>query len=69
MNSEKILLTYLREILKYDTTAYMSYSALKRNVSDEKILGILEEIANDEEKHVRILNELIAETEGRIKDD
>ena len=60
MSSEKVILTYLQEIHKYDTTAFLAYSTLKRNITDTRILSILDEISEDEKKHIEILNELIA---------
>ena len=66
MNSETIIIKYLQELHKYDTTAFHSYSTLKKNVKDEKILKILSEIADDEEKHVQILEELMRKTQDKI---
>ncbi|MBN1521868.1 MAG: hypothetical protein JW928_04980 [Candidatus Aureabacteria bacterium] len=69
MNSERIILQYLREIHKYDTTAFLGYSTLKRNIRDEKVLQILSEIAEDEKKHIEILNELISKLKERIPEE
>jgi rubrerythrin len=67
MNSEKIILKYLQEMLKYDTTAYLSYSTLRKNVTDERVLQTLTEIAIDEKKHVEILEALIEKTKQKIE--
>ena len=67
MNSEEVIIKYLMELYKYDTTAFHSYSTLKKNVQDEKILNILSEIAEDEKKHIQILEDLIQKTQARIK--
>ncbi|MCK5707129.1 MAG: hypothetical protein KAI43_05700 [Candidatus Aureabacteria bacterium] len=63
MNSEKVVLKYLKELHKYDTTAFLGYNTLKENLKDTKVIDILSEIAQEEKKHIAILDSLIKKVE------
>jgi rubrerythrin len=60
MNSKKIVIKYIEEILKYDRAALQAYGGLKKVIKDSALEEILGEIAVDEKKHVEILEKLIS---------